>query len=432
MKARIIAAVALAAALSVVVSTASGGNKSAGKASASSITVWLMTDAQNGWPTAVANATSQFQAQHPGVDVNVQYQSWDTVLQKFDASIAASDTPDVIELGNTQTAKYMAAGAFQAIKPKNYPNSSTWLAGLKQSCSYGGHTYCVPYYAGARAVIYRKDLYRSVGFRSAPKTYGQFLSIGKKLMKKYGSNPNFSALYEPGQNWYVAMSFVADYGGQIAVNKGGKWQGVLNSPQAIKALTAFKSMTLSFSRASKTNDEAHPYPSVPFAKGRAAAFIGNGWEWPYVFNPKGGAAPASFAKKMGAYPMPSHIAGRYMPTFLGGSDIGIPVQSKNKSLAADWVKAYTGTASETLIAKAGNIANSTKLLGVNAKNPALAPFAKAAKYSWFVPAAPNWVNVENANILKTMCSAILTNRASIKSAANKADSQITKILNAKS
>jgi len=432
MKARIFAAVALAAALSVVVSTASGGNKSAGKSSATSITVWLMTDAQNGWPTAVANATSQFQAQHPGVDVNVQYQSWDSVLQKFDASIAASDTPDVIELGNTQTAKYMAAGAFQAIKPKNYPNSSTWLAGLKQSCSYGGHTYCVPYYAGARAVIYRKDLYRSVGFKSAPKTYSQFLTIGKKLMKKYGSNPNFSALYEPGQNWYVAMSYVADYGGQIAVNKGGKWQGVLNSPQAIRALTAFKSMTLSFSRASKTNDEAHPYPSVPFAKGRAAAFIGNGWEWPYVFNPKGGAAPASFAKKMGAYPMPSHIVGRYMPTFLGGSDIGIPVQSKNKSLAADWVKAFTGTASETLIAKAGNIANSTTLLCVNAKNPALAPFARAAKYSWFVPAAPNWVNVENANILKTMCSAIVTNRASIKSATNKADSQITKILNAKS
>src|SRR5262245_49796420 len=142
MKTRIIAAVALAAALAIPAATASGGTN---KASASSITVWLMTDAQNGWPAAVANATSQFKAQHAGVDVNVQYQSWDTVLQKFDASIAANDTPDVIELGNSQTAKYMAAGAFQGIKPKNYPNSSTWLTGLKQSCTYGGHTFCVPY-----------------------------------------------------------------------------------------------------------------------------------------------------------------------------------------------------------------------------------------------------------------------------------------------
>jgi N,N'-diacetylchitobiose transport system substrate-binding protein len=135
---------------------------------------------------------------------------------------------------------------------------------------------------------------------------------------------------------------------------------------------------------------------------------------------------------MGAYPMPSHVKGKYLPTFLGGSDIGIPVQSKNKSLAADWVKAFTGTASETLIAKAGNIANSTKLLGVNAKNPALAPFARAAAFSWFVPSAPNWANVESNNPLKPMLTSILTNRASIKSAVTKADSQINKILNAKS
>jgi N,N'-diacetylchitobiose transport system substrate-binding protein len=429
MKTRIIAAAALAVALAIPAATASGGTT---KASASSITVWLMTDAQNGWPTAVANATSQFKQQHPGVDVNVQYQSWDSVLQKFDASIAAGDTPDVIELGNTQTTKYMAAGAFAAIKPKNYPNSSTWLAGLKQSCSYGGKTYCVPYYAGARAVIYRKDMYRSVGQKKPPKTYAGFLAVNKKLKKKYGKNPNFSAFYEPGQNWYVAMTYVFDYGGQIATSKGGKWSGVLNSPKAIQGLTAFKKMVLSFSRASKTNDEAHPYPSIPFAKSRAASFIGNGWEWPYVYNPKGGGAPPSFSKKMGAYPMPSHIKGRYMPTFLGGSDIGIPFSSKNKSLAADWIKAFTGTASETIIAKAGNIANSTSLLGVNRTNPQLAPFARAASYSWFVPTAPNWVNVENANILKTMCTNILTNRMSVAQATAKADSQITKILNAKS
>ncbi|HYY63768.1 MAG TPA: extracellular solute-binding protein [Gaiellaceae bacterium] len=429
MKTRIIAAVALAAALAIPASTASGGTT---KASATKIVVWLQTDAQNGWPTAVAAANSAFKAQHPGADVDVQYQQWTTHLPKFDAAIAAGDVPDVIEMGNTETTGYMAAGAFASLKAKNYPNSRTWLTALKQSCSFGGKLYCIPYYAGARAVIYRKDLYRSVGQRSAPKTYKQFLSVGKKLMKKYGKNPNFSAFYEPGQNWYVAMSFVADYGGQIAVNKGGKWKGTLDSPQAIKALTVFKSMVRSLSRASKTNDESHPFPSIPFAKGRAAAFIGNGWEWPYVFDPKGGAAPKSFAAKMGAYPMPSHIAGRYTPTFLGGSDLAIPGQSKNKSLAADWIKAFTNSSNERVFAKAGNIANTTTLLDVNKTNPQLAPFAKAAKYSWFVPTAPNWVKVEKANILKNMLTAILTNRTTVAKGAAKASSQITKILNTKS
>ena len=53
-------------------------------------------------------------------------------------------------------------------------------------------------------------------------------------MKKYGKNRNFSALYFPGKYWYAAMSFVYDYGGQIAVVKNGKWKGTLNSPQAMR------------------------------------------------------------------------------------------------------------------------------------------------------------------------------------------------------
>jgi len=69
---------------------------------------------------------------------------------------------------------------------------------------------------------------------------------------------------------------------------------------------------------------------------------------------------------------------------------------------------------------------------VNKHDPALAPFAKAAKYSWFIPTAPNWVNVEKANILKTMCTDLLTNKGSVQSVAHKASQQITKILNAKS
>jgi DNA-binding transcriptional regulator YhcF (GntR family) len=56
----------------------------------SSITVWLQVDAQSGWPDLVAAATTQFQKAHPGVGVDVQYQSWPDAPAKFDATLAAA------------------------------------------------------------------------------------------------------------------------------------------------------------------------------------------------------------------------------------------------------------------------------------------------------------------------------------------------------
>ena len=74
-------------------------------------------------------------------------------------------------------------------------------------------------------------------------------------------------------------------------------------------------------------------------------------------------------------------------------------------------------------------ANTTKLLAFNASNPKLAPFARAAKYSWFVPTSPNWANVENANVLQNMLVQIYTGSKSVTAAAKSADKQIEKILN---
>jgi hypothetical protein len=72
----------------------------------------------------------------------------------------------------------------------------------------------------------------------------------------------------------------------------------------------------------------------------------------------------------------------------------------------------------------GNIPNTTSLLG-NSVNE------RAARRSWFVPTAKHWVNVENGNILRTMLSRILTNKMTVKQAAEVASDNITFTLNQK-
>jgi N,N'-diacetylchitobiose transport system substrate-binding protein len=428
MKRRISVALCLAAVgAAAVVAGTMGATK---KATADSITVWLQVDAQSGWPKSVAAATAAFQKLHPGVNVDVQYQQWNTHLQKFDATLAGGNTPDVIEMGNTEMTKYMAAGAFAdltADKAK-FPNSSTWIKGLTDSSSYDGKLMGVPYYAGSRVVIYRTDYFKQAGITKAPTSLGQLNTDGLKLMHTFGTkDKTFSAFYVAGPDWYTAMGFVYDFGGQIATQSGGQWTGTLDQPRAIAGLTAFKNTFASLSRASKTQDEAHPFPTTPFAQGHSASFAGPGWQFGYALDPKAGNP--KLKPVMAAFAMPSHVAGRTMPSFAGGSDLAIPAASSNKDLAEDWIAAFTGNASEAGIVASGNLPNSTSLLKLVKGTPGT-QLAKASTSTWFVPTAKNWANVENANVLRNMLTQILTGKQSVQAAASSASKQITSMLNA--
>jgi len=427
---RLLTAVVVATTLAIGAASAAARPAAPARTQADPITVWLMGDAQANWPEAVAAANAAFKAQHPGTDVNVQYQSWGDYKTKFEATLAGGSGPDVIEFGNTDVPKYSAAGALAPLTRSQFPNQRTWLAALAAAGSFNGRLYAVPYYAGARAVIYRTDQYRAAGIRSTPKTLAEFNAAGLKLMKRYGGskNPTYSAVYFPGRYWYAAMSFVYDWGGQIATFRNGRWQGALNSGKALAGLTAWRNTARTLSKANKTGNEANPQQALVFGKGSVGSFIGNGWEWPYALDPKVGNP--SLDGKIGAYPMPSHVKGRYMPTFLGGSNLAVPVTSKQKALAADWIAAFTSTANMTRMAVSGGvIPNTTTLARINASKATLAPFAEAAKYSWFVPSTPNWANVESAQVLQNMLSAILRNPKQTSTYAKRASDQITQILN---
>jgi N,N'-diacetylchitobiose transport system substrate-binding protein len=411
MRVRHIAAAALVAALAVAATAATGAS---GGSAANTLTVWLQNDAQNGWPDLVGSVNSQFEKSHPGWNVNVQYQTWPTHLQKFDATLAGGNTPDVIEMGNSEMTKYMAAGAFQDLtaNKSDFDNASTWLAGLAASGRYGGKLYGVPYYAGSRVVTYRTDLFKKAGITKLPTSLAEYTVDAKKLAAK-NSGAGFSPVYIAGTDWYVAMAFVYDYGGKIAITRGGKWVGTLDKPAALAGLTAFKKFFDTASRASKTTIETRPWPFEVYAQGQVASMIGSSW-----FTCCVGDKYKSVTKQ---FVMPSHTKGQPMPGFAGGSDLAVPIGA-NKAAATDWIAAFTSTASEKTLQAKGNVPNATTLLG-NSVNE------RAARRTWFVPTAKNWVNVENGNILRTMLARILTGKMTVKEAAATANDNIAFTLN---
>src|SRR4029079_848363 len=108
--------------------------------------------------------------------------TWGNHLQKLDATLAGGNAPDVIEMGNTEMTKYMAAGAFQDLTSDkaSIPNSATWLQGLAASGRYGGKLYGVLYCAGSVVVTYRSDLLKRAGIK-LPTSLAQFTAAARKL-----------------------------------------------------------------------------------------------------------------------------------------------------------------------------------------------------------------------------------------------------------
>jgi N,N'-diacetylchitobiose transport system substrate-binding protein len=360
----------------------------------------------------------------------MQWQQWSNYTTKLDSTFAGkTGIPDVVELGNTQTASYIAGGAFTDLSSAKgqFANSATWLTGLTQSgTSSDGKLEAIPYYAGSRVVIYRKDLWTKAGVTSVPTTLSALNADLARVKAANAKDPRFSAFYMPGKYWYAAMSFVYGAGGKIATMSGGKWTGTLDSAQAQKGLAEWKTLATKYSVGGTTKDEADQ--DAIMALGHTGAIVGNGWEVGAVTAPKTGK-PA-LASKLSTFPMPGAAASAYTPSFLGGSDLAVPAKASNAGLGALWVKYFTDTASQTGLAKFA-IPNTTSLLSVYEKQAqANKSTGEAAKSTWFVPNTPNWANVESGNVLQNMLESIATGKSSIAAATASADKKIATILNA--
>jgi N,N'-diacetylchitobiose transport system substrate-binding protein len=415
LKRKIAVAAALASVLTAAACSSSSTTGSTKQATLSTdgkgktINVWLMQDAQKGWPGVVDAAEKQFTAE-TGAKVNIQWQTWTNYSTKLDTALLSGNAPDALELGNTQTAKYIAASSFvdlTSVKDK-FDNSSSWLDSLAASGQSADHakTYAIPYYAGARIMIYRKDLFTAAGVTTPPTTLAELTADLTKVKAANSKVPNFSALYLPGKNWYTAVSFGAgSYGvdNVIAKSDGSKFTGTLTDPAFLQGIQTWNTLQKSFSVGGTTVDETTQ--DALMAKGNIAAIIGNGWEVGAVTDPKTG--DPNLASKLGTIAVPGTTAGQPTPAFLGGSDLAVPTHAANPGLGAEFLRIFTNTAQQTALAKFAIPNNKTLLTAYEAATPAnQAAGAAAAGKTWFIPNSQFWSQASDEVALQTAFSAI--------------------------
>jgi N,N'-diacetylchitobiose transport system substrate-binding protein len=388
----------------------------------STIRLWL-----NGGDTPdgfVNYAITEFNKIHPDVKVVFERQQWTGIVEKLTTALSSSDSPDVVELGNTQAQAFEAAGALMDLTAKKADlGGDDLLQSLVEAGTYSGKFYGVPYYAGARVMLYRKDLFQKSGIQ-IPTTIDEMLAAGKKLKADNASVANFSGVYLPGKNWFAALPFLWANGGDIATNDGGKWTGKLSSPASITGLTQFQQFLKETSGAPVDGDDSKDY--IAFCNGEVGMMPAPGWKPGQIIN-KDDGCPAMEAN-IGAFAHPGLTAGTTAPAFLGGSNLAISAKSAHQDLAYDLLKVITSPGYQQQFAAQGTIPALKSLLPKVSGSEAAVAQAKAAENSRFVPSSENWAAVEATSILPDMIVAI-AGGADIKTEAAKADAAIEGILN---
>ncbi|MEU0696879.1 extracellular solute-binding protein [Streptomyces niveus] len=361
------------------------------------ITIWLMKDSVS---TAYLDRfTEAYEKENPSVELKVEIQEWTGIGKKVMAALDSDDSPDIIEVGNTQVAQYAESNGLRDLTLESVRDlgSEDWLPGLAEPGSINGSQFGIPWYAANRVVIYNKDLFAEAGIEELPKTRAEWLDITARL-----DRGGRQGIYLAGQDWYTLSGFIWDENGELAVESGGEWEGRLNTPEAIRGMKFYKELQ-ALGDGPKDSDEVKPVQEGEFAKGDIAQIIDtpNSAVQIEEKNP-------DLKGKLGFFPVPGKTAEAPGAVFTGGSDLIVPKNSSHRSAAVEVVKALAGEKWQTDLAKTMSyVPNKTTLADVIEGQEATAAMAAGAAEGRATPNSPKWANVELDNPIKLYMTAVL-------------------------
>lgn len=384
--------------------------------------VWLVgTDT----PQAARDyLTKTFADANPGSKIVIEEQQWTGLVDKLTTSLSSSDSPDIVEMGNTQAAAFTSAGALLDLSDiSDKLGGSDLLDGFVEAGTWDGKLYAAPYYSGARVVFYNTAQYKEAGV-SAPSTLADYVANGVTLADKLSG---VSGVYFPGKDWYNALPFIWENGGEVAVkNSDGTWDAQLSSEASLAGLAQVQELMTKASLAAKDGDETEAW--VPFRTEKAATLSAPSWAyWSIVADED--KKDTALTDNLGYFALPGKDGGAAQ-VFAGGSNIGIAARSAHPELAKSALEIILSDEYQTILAENG-LVPAKKSLGdkVAAATPELAKvIAEAAANAKLTPASPKWADVEAKGLLQDFFVKI-ANGGDIASLAADLDTQIESILN---
>jgi ABC-type glycerol-3-phosphate transport system substrate-binding protein len=438
-------AVAICAAVALAGAAAAGCGSSSPASSGSAaapakLTVWRMGASVPSQVTWMNGIVAQFHKQFPqykSTKVVVDWIPWtDNVTDWTNALTSGKGGPDITELGNTETPEMAAEGALADVSSevKAWRYGSQLIPGNLANDTVNGQNYGVPWFGGVRGIWYNKAEFAAAGIAVPPTTWPALVTDAKKLMAKY---PGSYGLGAPSDYDDAIVSFIWGAGGQVAVQKNGKWVAELNTPQSEAGIRFYADLFLTdhVSPAKYIGETELGTPGATsggsdedFAKGTLDMYIDGPWAESSLE-----AVSTKDEADWASFPIPSENGPNPAPAFAGGSDLGVWAKSRFKTADWDLISVMDSPANATTFANLqGFFPEFTSELsgGRYSGSAIMSGFAKAAAYTQISPLnSKYWATADSTDeVIPTMMKSLMLG-ASFSATVNKANTELQNVLN---
>ncbi|WP_182049025.1 extracellular solute-binding protein [Changpingibacter yushuensis] len=394
------------------------------------ITLWL---AGSDTPDELRDYLVTTFHENTGATLKIEEQAWSDLVTKLTTALPdEANTPDVVEIGNTQAPTFTTVGAFRDLSPiYEELGGSDLLQSFVDVGTVDGKQYALPYYFGSRYMFYRADIWKAAGVE-VPTTLAEFTDAVTSL-----TTDQQSGFAMGGQDWRNGISWVFANGGELATVDGTTWTSTLSDPNTIKGLEMWQDVVMNASNLPTTErdvaywdflndgtDGAAPEAATIMAPGWARWSIGDLTKNDAGEEVRDGMVDDS---KFDIFALPG-VDGGVAPVFAGGSNIAISAKSANPELAEDLLRIIFSEEYQTMLGENGLGPANTKYTSALGDDKFAKTMIETAENSKLTPAAPGWAAIEGAFVYEELFQKI-ADGGDVTELASEYDAKLTPMLN---
>ncbi|KRG83289.1 ABC transporter substrate-binding protein [Stenotrophomonas daejeonensis] len=140
----------------------------------------------------VGELVREFEAEHPGIRVEVQNIPWTAAHEKLLTAYAADGLPDLCQLGNTWVPEFATLQALTPLQPwvdaSDEVAPQDYFPGIWNTNVIDEQLVGIPWYVDTRLLFYRKDLLREAGYDHPPRDWAEWERMNAALKQRMGAD----------------------------------------------------------------------------------------------------------------------------------------------------------------------------------------------------------------------------------------------------